>query len=84
MVLQNQRSEILELTPVVRGYIPDNSRVESCSDHLGDSKCLDFLCDAALSPVQDEDECEAHAAFLVESEGSDVMDCGATTSFGRR
>ena len=35
----------------------------------------------AVSPVQDE-ECEAHAAFLVESEGFGVLDCGATTSFG--
>ena len=26
--------------------------------------------------------CEAHAAFLVESEGFGVLDCGATTSFG--
>ena len=44
--------------------------------------CLDFLCGAAISLVQDEDECEAHAAFLVESEGFGVLDCGATTSFG--
>ena len=41
-----------------------------------------FLCGAAVSPVQDDDECEAHAAFLVESEGFGVLDCGATTSFG--
>ena len=37
---------------------------------------------AAVSPVEDDDECEAHAAFLVESEGFGVLDCGATTSFG--
>ena len=43
---------------------------------------FDFLCGAAISPVQDDDECEAHAAFLVESEGFDVLDCGATTSSG--
>ena len=29
-------------------------------------------------------ECEAHAAFPVESEGFGVLDCGATTSFGTR
>ena len=31
---------------------------------------------------KDDDECEAHAAFLVESEGFGVLDRGATTSFG--
>ena len=35
-----------------------------------------------VSPVQDDDECEAHAAFLVESEGFVFLNCGATTSFG--
>ena len=41
-----------------------------------------ILCGTAISPVQDDDECEAHAAFLVESEGFGVLDCGATTPFG--
>ena len=58
---------------------PDNSRDEKCSS---DSFQVDRLCGAAVSPVQDDDECEAHAAFLVESEGFGVLDCGATTSFG--
>ena len=40
------------------------------------------MCGAAVSPVQDDDECEAHAAFLVESEGFGVLDTSATTSFG--
>ena len=40
------------------------------------------LCGTAVSPVQDDDEYEAHAAFLVESEGFGVLDCGATTLFG--
>ena len=40
------------------------------------------MCGTAVSPVQDDNECEAHAAFLVESEGFGVLDCGATTSFG--
>ena len=40
------------------------------------------MCGAVFSPVQDDDECEAHAAFLVESEGFGVLDCGAITSFG--
>ena len=62
--------------------IPDNARVEKCSNHLDHSVCLDFLCGAAISPAQDDDESEAHAAFLVESEGFGVLDCGATTSFG--
>ena len=78
--------------------IIDNPRVEKCSsqlddpmclnflcdvpNHLDDSMCLDFLCGAAVSSVQDDDECEAHAAFLVESEGFGVVDCGAATSFG--
>ena len=35
-----------------------------------------------LLSVQDDDECEAHAAFPVESEGFGVLDCGATTSLG--
>ena len=43
---------------------------------------MDPLCGTAISPVQDDDEWEAHAAFLVESEGFGVLDCGATTSFG--
>ena len=43
---------------------------------------MDSLCGTAVSPVQDDDEKEAHAAFLVESEGFGVLDCGATTSFG--
>ena len=58
---------------------PDNSRDEKCSS---DSFQVDPLCGAAVSPVQDNDECEGHAAFLVESEGFGVLDCGATTSFG--
>ena len=57
--------------------IPDNSRFEKCSSHLDDSVCLDFLCGAAISPAEDDDEREAHAAFLVESEGFGVLDCGA-------
>ena len=56
---------------------PDNSRDEKCSS---DSFEVDPSCGAAVSPVQDDDECEAHAAFLVESEGFGVLDCGATTS----
>ena len=44
--------------------------------------CFDFQCGAAISPVQDDDECEAHAAFPVEFEGFGVLDTGATTSFG--
>ena len=43
---------------------------------------MDPLCCASVSPVQDDDECETHAAFLVESEGFGVLDCSATTSFG--
>ena len=58
---------------------PDNSRDKECSS---DSFHLDPLCGAAVSHVQDDDGCEAHAAFLVESEGFGVLDCGATTSFG--
>ena len=43
---------------------------------------MDFLCGAAISPAQDDNECEAHAAFLMESERLGVLDCWATTSFG--
>ena len=57
----------------------DNSRDEKRSS---DSFQVDPLCGAAVSPVQDDDECEAHAVFLVESEGFGVLDCGATTLFG--
>ena len=66
----------------------DNFRIRKCrkfssnAANLVDSNGVDFLCGAAISPVQDDDECEAHAAFLVESEGFGVLDCGATTSFG--
>ena len=41
-----------------------------------------FLCCCGLSRVQDDDECEAHAALLMESEGFGVLDSGATSSFG--
>ena len=58
---------------------PDNSRDEKCSSDLFP---VDSLCGAAVSPVHDDDEREAHAAFLVESEGFGVLDCGATTSYG--
>ena len=58
---------------------PDNSRDEKCSS---DWFQVDPLCGTAVSPVQDDDECEAHAAFLVEAEGFGVLDCGATSSFG--
>ena len=58
---------------------PDNSRDEKRSS---DSFQVDPLCGTAVSPVQDDDECEAHAGFLVESEGFCVLDCGTTTSFG--
>ena len=58
---------------------PDNSCDEKCSS---DSFQVDPLCGAAVSPVQDDDECEAHAAFLVESEGFGVLDCGAIISLG--
>ena len=57
----------------------DNSRDEKCSS---DSFQVDPVCGTTVSPVQDDDECEAHAAFLVESEGFGVLDCGATTSLG--
>ena len=44
--------------------------------------CFRSIPCTAVSPVQNDDEYEAHAAFLVESEGFGVLDCGATTSFG--
>ena len=62
--------------------IPDNSRVVKSSNHFDDSVCLDFLHGAAISPAQDDDEREAHAAFLLESEGFGVLDCGATPLLG--
>ena len=43
---------------------------------------MDPLCGTAVSPVQDDDKYEAHAAFLVESLGFGVLDCGATILFG--
>ena len=58
---------------------PDNSRDEKCSSDLFQ---VDSLCGTVVSPVHDDAECEAHAAFLMESEGFGVLDCGATTSFG--
>ena len=64
----------------------DSSLDEECvhfscdaSNHLDDSICVDLVCGATMSPVQDDDECEAHAAFLIESEVFGVLDCGATT-----
>ena len=50
---------------------PDNSRDEKCSS---DSFHVDTLCGTAISPVQDDDEYEAHVAFLVESEGFGVLE----------
>ena len=58
---------------------PDNSLDEKCSLNLFQ---VDSLCGTAVSPVQDDDDYEAHAAFLVESEEFGLLDCGATTSFG--
>ena len=55
---------------------PGSYRDEECSP---DTCHVDLLRVAAVSPVQDDDECEAHAAFLVASEGFGVLDCGATT-----
>ena len=80
VVLQIRRSDVLGL----RGFcnISHKSVFENCSTHLEDSICLDFFCGAAIYPAKEEDECEAHAAFLVEADGFGVMDCGATTSFG--
>ena len=79
VVLQIRRSDVLGL----RGFcnISHKSVFENCSTHLEDSICLDFFCGAAIYPAKEEDECEAHAAFLVEADGFGVMDCGATTSF---
>ena len=85
MVLQIQRSETLELTILVRGLatfltIPVLKVFESS----GRLDVFWISCAvAAISPVQDEDECEARAAFPVEFEGFGALDCGATTSFGR-
>ena len=52
------------------------------SNHLDESIRVDLLCGAPIFPVQDDDECEAHAASLVESEGFGILDTGGTTSFG--
>ena len=57
----------------------DRSRDDKCSSDLF---CVEFLCGASISLVLDDDECEGHAAFLVESEGLGVLGCGATTSYG--
>ena len=56
---------------------PDHSR-EKCSS---DSFQIDPLGGAAVFPAQDDDACEAHAAFLVESEGFGVLECGANNFF---
>ena len=37
--------------------------------------CLNSFCGAAMTPAQDDDEREAHAALLVESEGFGILDC---------
>ena len=59
-----------------------NNTDNSCDEkRSSDSFQVDPLCGTAVVPVQDH-ECEAHAAFLVKSEGSGVLGCGATTSFG--
>ena len=75
------RNETLEPTHMVPWTCsnPDNSRDDKCSSDLFQ---VDSLCGTAVSPVQDDDEKEAHAAFLVESEGFCVLDCVANTSFG--
>ena len=57
--------------------IPDISSVEKCSNHLDELARLNSFCGAAMTPAQDDDEREAHAALLVESEGFGILDCGA-------
>ena len=59
-----------------------NTDISRDERRSSDSFQVDPLCGTAVSPVQDDDECEAHAAFLVESEGFGVLDCDATTSYG--
>ena len=75
MVLGVRRYEILVLTKMVRGLatILTILVMKMCSP---DSFQVDPLCGAVVSPVQDDDECEAHAAFLVDCEGSGVLDSG--------
>ena len=62
MVLRVRRNEILEPTHMGAWTCnnPDHSRDEKFSS---DSFQVDPLCGAAISPVQDDDECEAHAAY---------------------
>ena len=92
MARRIRRNETLELTHIVRG--PATSLTILVMKSVPQIRfrwipcvVLRFLLSRTtmsvkLSPVQDDDECEAHAAFLVESEGFGVLDCGATTSFG--
>ena len=63
------------------GAYAHGARTCSNTDSSRDAKvfvrlvvCEDPLCGTAISLVQDDDECDAHAAFL-------VVDCGATTFF---
>ena len=87
MVLPIRRSEILEPTTMVHGpaatltvLVMKSGRIFRLMFRI--TLTTRFLCGAAVSLVQDDDECEAHVAFLVESEGFGVLDCGATTSSG--
>ena len=80
MVPRVRRNEILEPTVMVRGRAAILTVLVTRS--VRQTLCyVDPLCGTAVSPVQDDDECEAHAAFLVESEGFGVLDCGATHLF---
>ena len=80
MVPRIRTNEILEPLHMVRGPAAIVTvLVMKCARQ---TRFVWISCVALRFLVHDDDECEAHAAFLVESEGFGVLDSGATTSFG--
>ena len=82
MARRIRRNETLEPTHVVRGPATILTILVMKSVPQTRFRWIPCVVLWFLSPVQDDDVCQAHAAFLVESEGFGVLDCGATTSFG--
>ena len=80
MARRIRRNETLQPTHMVRGLATILTILVMKSVHQTHFRWIP--CVLLRSLVQDDDECEAHAAFLVESEGFGVLDCGATTSLG--
>ena len=82
MARRIRRNETLEPTHMVRGPATILTILVMKSVPQTRFKWIPCVVLRFLLSVQDDDECEAHAAFPVESGGFGVLDGGATISFG--